>query len=104
MRFGYTDIHKDIPMQPIIKSYPVRDLQRNYRGILDEAKRSHDAILLIKDSATEAVVLDVETYNALISDHGSWDEAHTLKLVSQAQKSYKAGKAKKLVNWDDLDK
>ncbi|MBI2551351.1 type II toxin-antitoxin system Phd/YefM family antitoxin [Candidatus Uhrbacteria bacterium] len=90
-------------MQPITPSYSVRDLQRNYRKVLDMAKRTHDAVLLINNSVPEAVVLDVETYNALVEDGYAWDEKHTDKLVKEALASCKQGKTKRLLDWNDLD-
>jgi PHD/YefM family antitoxin component YafN of YafNO toxin-antitoxin module len=100
----YTCTYPNISiMNPIALSYSVRDLQRNYRAVLNDAKRTHDAVLLINNSVPEAVVLDVETYNALVGDNYVWDEKQTLKLVKEAVKSCKTGKAKRLKSWDDLD-
>lgn len=90
-------------MNPIAKSYSVRDLQRNYRAVLDDAKKSHDAILLINNSVPEAVVLNIETYNALVQDGSPIDEAFASKQVREAQRSYQKGKAKVLKDWNDLD-
>lgn len=90
-------------MNPITKSYSVRDLQRNYRAVLDCAKESHDAVLLINNSIPEAVVLDVETYNALVTDSFAYDEPRVEKLVKEARKSFRTGKAKKLNDWNELD-
>lgn len=90
-------------MNPITKSYSVRDLQRDYRSVLDTAKKSHDAVLLINNSVPEAVVLDVETYNTLVTDTYAYDKDLVVKLVDEARKSYKKGKAKKLTYWNELD-
>ncbi|OGL67226.1 hypothetical protein A2856_04190 [Candidatus Uhrbacteria bacterium RIFCSPHIGHO2_01_FULL_63_20] len=90
-------------MTPITPSYSVRDLQRNYRAVVDEAKKRHDAVLLINNSVPEAVVLDVETYNALVSDPYTYDEKRVRTLVREADASVKKGKAKKLKAWSDLD-
>lgn len=90
-------------MNPIVKSYSVRDLQRDYRAVLDDAKESNDAILLINNSVPEAVVLNIETYNALVQDGYPLDEAFALKQVREAQRSCQKGKAKVLKSWDDLD-
>lgn len=89
-------------MMPIPKTYSVRDLQRNYRAVLDEAKRTHDAIVLINNSAPEAVVLDVEAYNALVFDDYAWDMPYVNRLVREAKKSLK-GRGKKLQDWSELD-
>ena len=91
-------------MHPITKTYSVRDLQRNYRAVIDDAKKNHEAIVLINNSQPEAVVLDIVAYNALIEDGYPVDEAYALKQVQEAQKSYQKGKATVLKNWDDLDR
>ena len=90
-------------MNPIAKSYSVRDLQRNYRAVIDDAKASHDAIVLINNSVPEAVILDVETYNTLVQDTYAWDVPRVLKLVKEARKSLAAGKGKRLKDWNELD-
>ncbi|MEI7741289.1 MAG: type II toxin-antitoxin system Phd/YefM family antitoxin [bacterium] len=90
-------------MTSITQTYSVRDLQRNYRAVIDSAKKSHDAVLIINNSVPEAVMLDVETYNALVADSYAYDMKHLDKLVAEAERLCDAGKAKKLKNWDDLD-
>ncbi len=90
-------------MNPIAKSYSVRDLQRDYRSVIDDAKKTRDAVVLINNSKPEAVVLDIETYNTLTQDGYPLDETFVLKQVKEAQRSYQKGKAKVLKNWDDLD-
>ena len=90
-------------MNPIPRTYSTRDLQRQYRSIIDSAKATKDAVVLINNSAPEAVLLDVETYNQLVSDDYAWDEAFVLKQVASADTSSRAGKSKKLTSWNDLD-
>ncbi|MBP9864130.1 type II toxin-antitoxin system Phd/YefM family antitoxin [Patescibacteria group bacterium] len=87
----------------IINSASVRDLQRDYRSIIDLAKQTHDAVVLINKSVPEAVILDIETYNALAEDTYPVDEAYALKLVKEAQRSCTTGKLKQLKSWDELD-
>ena len=91
-------------MNPVAITYSVRDLQRNYRAVIDDAKRTKDAVVLINNSVPEAVLLDVETYNALVVDDYPWDVPYVLKQVAAADKSIKAGKVRRLMSVDDLDK
>lgn len=91
-------------MHPIAKTYSVRDLQRNYRSVIDDAKKNHEAIVLINNSRPEAVVLDIVAYNALVEDGYPIDEPFALKQVQAAQKSYQKGKVAVLKGWDDLDR
>ena len=90
-------------MNPLPRTFSTRDLQRQYRSIIDSAKQTKDAIVLINNSIPEAVLLDVETYNQLVQDDYAWDEAFVLKQVAQVNKSSRAGKSKQLISWNDLD-
>ncbi len=90
-------------MNPIAATYPVRELQRNYRTLIQKAKDTQDAVVLTKDGTPDAVLLDVATYHSLLRDDYVYDEKKLLKLVKAAEKSFAEGKAKRLVSWDDLD-
>ena len=93
-----------MPFNVLPITFSVRDLQRKYREIIDTAKRSKDAVVLINNSRPEAVVLDVETYDQLVRDTYPYDEAFTLAAVKKSRASAKQGKAKELSSWGDLDK
>ena len=90
-------------MNPIPRSYSTRDLQRQYRAIIDSAKASKDAVVLINNSVPEAVLLDVDTYNQLVRDEYAWDESFVLKQVAAANTSSRRGQSKRLKSWKDLD-
>lgn len=91
-------------MNQLPNTVSVRELQRGYRGVVEMARRTRDAIVLLNNSKPEAVLLSAETYNDLVANDYVFDEAETLRLVNQARRSYRAGKAKKLKSWDDLDR
>lgn len=90
-------------MNPVPKTFATRDLQRNYRAIVDMAKKIREPIVLINNSAPEAVLMDVGTYNLLVNDGYVWDEDFVLKQVEVADRSSRAGKSVRLQSWDDLD-
>ena len=52
-------------MTPITPSYSVRDLQRNYRAVVDEAKKRHDAVLLINNNQSEIFEFYIFLYNRM---------------------------------------
>lgn len=89
-------------MNHIPKTYATRDLQRQYRSIIDSAKKTREPVVLINNSAPEAVLLDIETYNLLVNDDYAWDEDFVLKQVAAADRSPRAGKSTQLHSWDDL--
>lgn len=91
-------------MNQLPNTVSVRELQRGYRGVVETARRTHDAIVLLNNSRPEAVLLSTETYNDLVANDYVFDEAETLRLVNQARRSCRAGKAKKLKSWDELDR
>lgn len=91
-------------LNPIPTSYSVRDLQRKYRDIINTAKRSKDAVVLINNSRPEAVVLDAQTYNDLVLDHYPYDETYTLKAVERSRTSLKKDGVQKLRSWEELIK
>lgn len=93
-----------MPFDPIPISFSVRDLQRKYRKVIDAAKRSKDAVVLINNSRPEAVVMDAQTYDQLIRDTYPYDENYVQDVVARSRRSIKKGKAKKLVSWDELDR
>ncbi len=91
-------------LNPIPASFSVRDLQRKYRDIIDTAKHSKDAVILINNSRPEAVVLDVETYDALVREAYPYDEAYVQKSIELSRASIKKDGIKKLRSWDELIK
>ncbi|MBU1032819.1 MAG: hypothetical protein ABII13_01005 [Patescibacteria group bacterium] len=93
----------NVSMFPIHKTFSIRDLQRRYREVIETAKQSQDAVVLINKSVPEAVLLDKQTYDELVRDEYIYDEPYLLKLIKQAKSSYISGKAKKLQSWDELD-
>ena len=88
---------------PIPQTYSIRDLQRRHRTIFSALKRSRGVALLMRHQTPEAVLLDIESYNALVRDEYAYDEEATAKLVAAARRSYRRGKMKVLRSWDQLD-
>lgn len=89
--------------QAIPQTFTTRDLQRKYRAIIDTARETRDAVVLINNSQPEAVLLDIETYQQLVADNYLFDVPDTLKRVQEAERSYLAGKARELRSWNELD-
>lgn len=89
-------------LSPIPNSFPVRDLQRRYSAILKFVKDNRAPALLLNNSRAEAVVLDIASYNDLVSDRYEYDEEYILALDKKAQAEHRAGKTKKLGSLADL--
>lgn len=91
-------------LHPIPKTLSRRTLQRQYRTVLNGLKASRGAVLLMHHQTPEAVLLDIEAYNALVGDDYTYDTAHVARLVAEARASYRKGKTKILRSWNELDR
>lgn len=91
-------------MFPFPKTYSVRTLQRGYREVIDEVKRTKEPVVLIRNSDPEVVILDIESYQSLVRDRYPYDENYVLKEVAKARKLHTLGKTKVLKSMDDLDR
>lgn len=83
-------------MSLIPRIFPVRDLQRRYADILDFVREERKPALLVNKSFPEAVIIDVETYNSLVSEDYAYDEDYVLKMDQKAIKAHRSGKTRKL--------
>jgi len=92
--------HQQLSIIPT--SFPVRDLQRRYSDILKFVKNNQAPALLLNNSRAEVVILDITTYNALVSDDYHYDENYVLELDKKAQAEHRAGKTKKLKSLKNL--
>lgn len=90
-------------LYPIPQTYSIRDLQRRHRAIFSTLKRSRGAALLMRHQTPEAVLIDIESYNALVRDDYAYDEPRVAKLIAAARRSARVGKTKVLRSWNDLD-
>ncbi len=91
-------------MFPLPKMYSTRVLQRDYKRVIEEAKRTKLPALLVSNSRPEAVVLDIESYEELVRDRYPYDEEYVLREVAKSRKLYRMGKSKVLSSIDDLDR
>ncbi len=86
----------DIPVGNIVS---VSDLQKDYRKIIDKAKRTNQPILVMRGSTPEAFILDTAVMNKMSKRLEELEREDTLKIVSEGRKEAKAGKT---INWEVL--
>jgi prevent-host-death family protein len=92
----------DVSLIP--KIFPVSDLQRRYSEILAWVREDRKPVLLVNKSFPEAVIIDIETYNALVRDSYEYDVQYVLQVDRKAMNAHLNGKSKKLRSLRDLEK
>lgn len=86
----------DIPVGNIVS---VSDLQKDYRKIIDKAKRTNKPVLVMRGNNPEVVVLDVSVMNKMSKRLGELETEDTLKVIEEGRKEFKQGKT---INWETL--
>ncbi len=79
---------------PIIAT--VTDLQRRYRPLVDEVKKTGEPIVIVNHGEPDIVILDPVVYNAQVSRLRELEEAYLLVTRDEALKEHKQGKTIKL--------
>lgn len=80
----------------------VANLQRKYKQVLNEAKNSGEPVYILKHNSPEAAVLDIDTFNQIVTKADKFDELQALQALQASEKEFKSGKAKKLRSLTDL--
>lgn len=80
----------------------VADLQRNYRAVLNKAKSSKEAVLVVNNGKPDAVIMDTRTYTKQVTKIKTLQSQQLLKLLEQALVEHKTGKTKKIKKEQDI--
>lgn len=83
------------------KTYSSRDIQRNYRNIFNEAKKSSPIVILTNNKPDVAIV-DIHYLEAMQDKVRQVELEDTLEAIATYQKEKKQGKLKKLEKPEDL--
>jgi prevent-host-death family protein len=73
----------------------VRDLQRNYRKVLDRAAKA-GPVFVLRNNKPEAAVVSVALWETIINRLSSLEELSVMGSIKTSEKEYSAGKAKEL--------
>ncbi len=79
---------------PIIAT--VADLQRRYRPLVDEIKRTGDPMVIVNHRQPDVVLLGPTTYNTHVNRMKELEETYLLAARDEALEEYKKGKTIKL--------
>lgn len=80
----------------------VADLQRRYRPLVDEVKRTGEPMVIVNHGEPDVVLLDPTTYNAQVNRLKELEEAYLLAARDEAFEEYKKGKTVKLAKHQKL--
>ncbi len=86
----------NIPVGNIVS---VSELQKDYRKVIDKAKRTNQPVLVMRGNSPEVVVLDVSVMSKISKRLEELEIEDTLKIVSEGRKEAKTGKT---INWETL--
>lgn len=85
------------------KTYSVRDVQREYRTIFDEAKKSGPVIIL-NNNKPDIAIVDIDYLENLRELASNAELEDAMDSISVYDREKKNGKLKRLSSLDDLDK
>lgn len=79
---------------PVIAS--VADLQRRYRPLVDEIKKTGEPMIIVNHGEPDVILLDPKAYNAQVNRLNELEESYLLSIRNEALKEHKEGKTVKL--------
>ncbi|MEK7141842.1 MAG: type II toxin-antitoxin system Phd/YefM family antitoxin [Patescibacteria group bacterium] len=74
----------------------VADLQRRYRPLVDEVKRTGEPMLIVSHGQPDVVLLDPAVYNTQVNRLKELEESYLLATRDEALEEYKKEKTVKL--------
>ena len=86
----------------IPKTASARELQTQYRKLLNEVKETREPIVIMSNNTQEAVIVDIETYERLREAARKCELEDTLEAIREYEKDKKEGKLIKLNSLMDL--
>ncbi len=89
----------NIPLSNIVS---VSDLQRDYRKIINKAKRTKMPVIVMRGNEAEVVVMDAKTHEDSNQRLAELEIAETLRIVEEGRKEYKEGKTVTAKSLSDL--
>ncbi len=74
------------------KTTTVREIQRNYKKIFEDVKKSKKPIIVMKNNKPDVAVIDVKTLEKLEKRIEKLELEDALSSIKQGEKEYKEGK------------
>ena len=79
-----------------------RDIQRNYRKIFDQAKRSKKPIVVMTNNTPDVVIMDVKELENLYTKAQQAELRQALQAIKLYKREKRSGKLKTLHSLKDL--
>jgi|GEM_PF-1213423 len=76
----------------IPKTASARELQTQYRKLLNEVKETHEPIVIMSNNKQEAVIIDIDTYERLREVERKQEKLELLEAIKEYEKDKKEGK------------
>lgn len=89
-------------IQTFPQTAPVHQLQKGYRSLLNQVKKTKQPLFLLKNNYPESVLLDFSYWENWTKVIRQWEEADLNESISLAEQELKEGKIKKLTSLKDL--
>ena len=74
------------------KTTTVREIQRNYKKIFEDVKKSKKPIIVMKNNKPDVAVIDVKILEALEKRIEELELEDALNSIKQGEKEYREGK------------
>jgi len=84
------------------KTTTVREIQRNYKKVFNEAKKSKKPIIVMKNNKPDIAVIDVKILEKLEKRIEELELEDALNSIKQGEREYKEGKTIKANSLADL--
>ena len=84
------------------KTVSVSDIQKNYRKIFDDARKTKEPIVVLSNNKPDVAIIDYDLLEELRKAAYEAEIEDTLAVVEKGRKEYKAGKTVSAKSLTDL--
>ena len=89
-------------MFTVPKTTTVREIQRNYKKIFEQVKKTKEPIVVIKNNKPDVAIVDVKTLEELTKKIEELELQDALRSIEQGEREYREGKTIKADSLADL--
>lgn len=84
------------------KTTTVREIQRNYKRVFEEVKRTRNPVIVLKNNKPDVAIIDMKAFEDLNSRLEELELADALRSIEQGLLEHKSGKTKTAKSLADL--
>jgi prevent-host-death family protein len=84
------------------KTASARDIQKNYRSILDDVMETKKPVVILNNSKPEVVIIDINTYESLTQSVEEYELHLAMEAIAIAEEEKRKGTLKTLKSLKDL--